>query len=296
MAYEDYHTKEYYKQHRAMIVNGAPRAPIVFCVDVSTSMRESWFRDDAVLRTSGRIYSDGHNIDTIKRDDIIDSRDSYKKIDKLNEVLATLLADFKRDANLRDKVAVSIVAYSKYSKVVHDFLDCRELDIKSCECKVDAGETEMKKGIATALGQIDEMENDMKQVGNDAYTPILVFLTDGVPTDNPSAEFGEIRQRVENGELIVFPLGIGHKAEMSLLREMFPEGRVPENFEEKYKMVEPESYDRIFEEIKSYVKRKNSVMVSEGNSTQSAPAIEDVKVMNNQMGEAFDPEDYRYLL
>lgn len=38
-------------------------------------------------------------------------------------------------------------------------------------------------------------------------------------------------------------------------------------------------------------KQRQSVMVSEGNSIQSAPAIEDIGVINNQMGKSFDYAD-----
>lgn len=296
MANDSYHTREYYKQHRAMIVNGSPRALILICVDVSISMNEWWIEDSAAEKTTGRKFSDGHYVHTFSRETLYDGSARYQKIKKLNDVLKTLLNDFKHDVNLRDKVAVSIVSYSKYAKVVNDFLDCREIDIDACECKVDDKETMMGEGLRMALYQLDEMENDMKEAGNDAYTPILIFLTDGVPSDDPRREFEEIRTRVEKRDLHIFPLGIGEGADMMRLREMYPVGMVPQGFSEKYRMVEPESYDKIFMQIKSYVKKKNDILVSEGNSAQSAPAIETVGVMNNQMGTVLDDEDYRYLL
>ncbi len=43
-----------------------------------------------------------------------------------------------------------------------------------------------------------------------------------------------------------------------------------------------------FREIKTYVVRRQCVMVSEGNSIQSAPAIADENVINNQFGETVD--------
>ena len=288
MANEAYHTREYYRQQRAMLVNGDPRALILFCVDVSKSMDEWWIEDGGLMRNTGTRFSDGHNVETFRFSDIRPGYAYYQKIQKLNDVLSTLLNDFKRDPDIRDKVAVSIVAYSQYGKVVYDFLDCAELDVESCKCKVDRPETAMGDGIRTALHQIDEMENDMRQAGNDAYTPILVFMTDGMPTDEPRKEFEEIRKRVEKEDLYIFPLGIGDGADMNLLREMYPMGMVPQSYSQRYKMVEPDSYDKIFKEIKSYVKAKNIVMVSEGNSVQSAPATEDVNVLNNQMGESMD--------
>jgi hypothetical protein len=91
-------------------------------------------------------------------------------------------------------------------------------------------------------------------------------MTDGTPTDDPRPEFAIIRERVSNGELHVFPLGIGDKADMVRLRDMFPVGRVPMGYETRYKMVRPADYESIFREIKSHVKEKHRIMVSEGDS------------------------------
>jgi len=83
---------------------------------------------------------------------------------------------------------------------------------------------------------------------------------------------------------------------MNQLRNMFPVGMVPPKFSRKYKMRYPDDYDAIFREIKSHIVRKQRVMVSEGNSIQSAPALEDVNVINNQMGETFDFDDWIALM
>ena len=183
-------------------------------------------------------------------------------------------------------MVVSIVTYSDYAKVKYDFLDCEDVNVNACLCKAEKDETAMGDGIRTALAQIDEMRNELMEADNDHYTPILVFMTDGLPTDNPREEFAIIRERVEKDQLHVFPLGIGAGADMAMLRNMFPAGRIPAQFTTRYRMIEPENYKAIFQEIKAHVKRKFAVMVSEGDSVQSAPAIESHDVANNQMGQS----------
>ena len=154
MANDAYHTREYYKQHRAMIVNGSPRALVLICVDVSSSMNEWWIEDSAAGKKTGEKFIDGHTVNTFNRDTLYDGSARYQKIKKLNDVLKTLLNDFKHDANLRDKVAVSIVSYSKYAKVVNDFLDCREIDVASCEYDYSDEQVEKMFGfIEEALAQ-----------------------------------------------------------------------------------------------------------------------------------------------
>lgn len=281
---EAYHSSEYFRQQRAMLINGDPRALICFCIDVSQSMDEWWIEEGGLKRNTGTGFADGHNVRYFDLKDIRSGYAHYKKIDKLNDVLGSLLSDFKCDSEIRNKVAISIVVYSRFGRVLYDFLDCSELDISACKCNIEQPETAMGDGIRTALAQIETMETDLKNVGKDAYTPLLVFMTDGTPTDNPRDEFALVRDRVSNGDLHIFPLGIGDGADMYRLRDMFPLDKTPPHFIERYKMIKPLDYDAIFQEIKAHVKKKQSVMVTEENSKQSAPAIDNENVNNNQTG------------
>lgn len=291
MASEAYHSGEYYKQQRRMLLDGDPRAPICFCIDVSKSMSEWWIEEGGLARTTGKGFDDGHSVQYFNPKDIRRGYEHYVKIDRLNEVLSNLLRELKKDPSLNGKVAISIVTYSRFGKVDYDFLDCAYLDLDACTCKVDYPETAMGDGLRTALSQIDEMARDLHHAGKDAYTPLLVFMTDGTPTDDPRSEFAEVRRRVQDGELHIFPLGIGDGADMVRLRDMFPVGQVPDGFSTRYKMVRPRDYAEIFQEIKRHVVQRQSVMVSEGDSVQSAPAMVDDAVNNNQTGETAAFED-----
>lgn len=286
MANEAYYTSEHYSQQRRILINGDPRALICFCVDVSQSMDEWWIEKGGLRRNISSGFADGHNVDYFDLKDIRPGYAHYKKIDKLNDTLRSLLKELKADRELCKQVAVSIVTYSRFASVKYDFLDCEALDIESCMCKIEKAETAMGDGIRTALAQLDEMQNDLRNVDNDYYTPILVFMTDGTPTDDPRLEFAEVRERVQKDKLYVFPLGIGDGADMARLRDMFPLEKVPQGFSERYRMIRPEDYGNIFREIREHVRKKQSVMVSEGDSVQSAPVVENSMVINNQMGES----------
>jgi uncharacterized protein YegL len=285
MAYESYRTGEYFQQQRHMLVNGDPRALICFCIDVSESMNEWWVERGGVRRTSGSSYSDGHTVQDFDPQDILPGYDHYVKIDKLNEVLGSLLRELKYDRDINKTVAVSIVVYSRFSRVIYNFLDCVDLDINSCRCKVEEPCTSMGEGLRVALQQIDDMTEELRYVDKDAYVPMLIFMTDGTPTDDPSREFAKVRRRVEEGSLHVFPLGIGEGADMTRLQELFPMGKAPSNFRTRYKMVQPRDYEVIFKEIKNHIHRKHRLMVTEENSIQSAPATTAISVLNNQTGE-----------
>jgi uncharacterized protein YegL len=285
MAYESYRTGEYFQQQRHMLVNGDPRALICFCIDVSESMNEWWVERGGVRRTSGSSYSDGHKVQDFNPEDILPGYDHYVKIDKLNEVLGSLLRELKYDRDINKTVAVSIVVYSRFGRVIYNFLDCADLDINSCRCKVEEPCTSMGEGLRVAMQQIDDMTEELRYVDKDAYVPMLIFMTDGTPTDDPSREFAKVRRRVEEGSLHVFPLGIGEGADMTRLQELFPMGKAPSNFRTRYKMVQPRDYEVIFKEIKNHIHRKHRLMVTEENSIQSAPATTAISVLNNQTGE-----------
>ena len=74
---------------------------------------------------------------------------------------------------------------------------------------------------------------------------------------------------------------------MARLRNMYPFGKIPQNFSRRYCMVDPDDYRNIFNEIKGHVREKQRVMVSEGNSKQSAPVLDDAQIDNTQSGEDF---------
>lgn len=290
MANEAYHSREYYKQMRSMLLNGDPRASICFCIDVSSSMDWYWIEEGGLddRKRSAARREDGQSVSNFNLSDIRRGYQYYKRIDKLNETLKSLLQDFQQDLDIRNKVAISIVAYSRYGRVVMDFLDCDMIDANSLSVKPELPETCMGDGIRTALAQIDTIEKDFNMVGKDTYTPILIFMTDGSPTDDPTREFDELRKRVENNALHIFPLGIGEDANMNKLAQMYPFGSIPSGFMTDYKMVMPNDFRRIFDRIKSYVKEKGKVIISEESSVQSAPALELDEVDNTQMGETFD--------
>lgn len=291
MAGEAYYTSEHFRQQRRLLVNGDPRALVCFCIDVSQSMDEWWIQEGGLRRNNGAGFADGHNVNYFDLRDIRPGYEHYQKMAKLNETLGALLNEIKRDRNLCTQVAISIVTYSNFAKVKYDFLDCEDVNVDACLCKIEKDETAMGDGIRTSLMQIDEMRNELIEANNDHYTPILVFMTDGTPTDDPRKEFELVRDRVEKGDLFLFPLGIGEGADMDMLRKMFPVGHVPPMFDSRYKMIRPKDYMEIFQEIKSHVKRKMTVMVSEGSSMQSAPAMESQDVANNQMGESIMDND-----
>ena len=288
MVYESYRTGEYFQQQRHMLVNGDPRALICFCIDVSKSMEEWWVEQGGVRRTCGFSYSDGHKVQDFDPRDILPGYDHYVKIDKLNEVLGSLLRELKYDRDINKTVAVSIVVYSRFGRVIYNFLDCADLDTSSCMCKVEDDQTSMGEGLRVALRQIDDMTEELRYVDKDAYVPMLVFLTDGTPTDDPTKEFAKVRRRVEEGSLHVFPLGIGDTADMTKLMDLFPPGKAPNNFRTRYKMVQPRDYVEIFQEIKNHIHRKQRMMVTEENSIQSAPATTAISVLNNQTGETMN--------
>ena len=113
MAREAYYTKEHFSQQRQLLINGDPRALICFCIDVSQSMDEWWIEAGGLRRHTGSGFSDGHNVQFFDEKDILPGYAYYKKIDKLNDTLKSLLKDFKGDRELERQIAVSIVTYSK---------------------------------------------------------------------------------------------------------------------------------------------------------------------------------------
>ncbi len=69
-----------------------------------------------------------------------------------------------------------------------------------------------------ALDCLEKRKQEYKNVGVDYFQPWLVLMTDGKPTTKEHTEAGPHAVKLEaQGKLVVFPIGIGPRADMTTL-------------------------------------------------------------------------------
>ena len=185
--------KNYYSVDE-LVDNPTQRVPICLCLDVSGSMRGDPIRE---LNKGIKVF-----FDALKQDEI-----------------ALYAAD------------VCIVTYGNRGKnSVQCISDFSSIESKPLPPELTAyGQTPMGEAVNTCLDLLEARKKEYQDKGVDYYQPWLVLMTDGKPygDKDPKAVYNA-QQRASkmvndgNGKLVVFPIGIGAEADMTVLAKFSP--------------------------------------------------------------------------
>ncbi len=169
-----------------LLDNPAPRVPVVLCLDTSGSM-------------------------------------GGQPILELQEGVDTFYQALRDDEVAVSSAEVSVVKFGGSVEVLQGFGRVDTLTPPSLHA---GGGTPMGEALMRGLDELDGRKTMYRNAGIDYYQPWLVVMTDGAPTDDISEACQRITGLVEAKRLTVFPVGIGHGANMNMLGMLSP-GRPP---------------------------------------------------------------------
>jgi uncharacterized protein YegL len=183
--------KNYYSVDE-LVDNPTQRVPICLCLDVSGSMRGEPIKE---LNKGIRVFFDALNQDEI----------------------ALYAAD------------VCIVTYgNRGENSVQCISDFSSIESKATLPELTAyGQTPMGEAVNMCLDLLDARKKEYQEKGVDYYQPWLVLMTDGKPYGDKDPTAVSIAQQrtskmVTDRKLVVFPIGIGADADMSVLAKFSP--------------------------------------------------------------------------
>ena len=260
--YQEAYTQEYFNQHNKIINNGAARLPICFCIDVSRSMRG--------LLNNKEEYTIQHKyygtIDGIESANVVQMKDGFKPVYRIDHLKATLyyfLEKMSKIDSINESAIISIITFAEYANCIKDFSELKAIkfeDVKAIKVsEVFSDGTCMSKGIKMALNKLDEISRSIKAAGNECYKPILVFMSDGIPTDANETKdaIRELKNRIEKNEIMVIPISLGPETkESTCLDEM-------SSINEVLYAWKKEAYSNFMHRIKQIVQRKTSVVAAD---------------------------------
>lgn len=258
-------TAETFRQFNQLNVNTNGRIPIFFCIDTSGSMATRV----GVFQT---------------------------RISLLEKVMTNLLVHMKQHPSLSERAMVGIVTYNNNAILMQTALDLCVMDITGAVKFETGGQTVLSKGLQRTLQAIDQYRDSLRQSDVETFIPILVFMTDGQPVGDSDTEiaqvYNEIRKRVINKDLYVFPIGISGEANMNYVRALDPENK-------DYQMLNEMDFEKVFSKIGELVDKKPSMPIEETeNITSKASGLTETK--DTGSGTAFDLEqierDYARIL
>lgn len=101
-----------------------------------------------------------------------------EKINTVNLALKEMLAEFSNIKNAKGKISIGIISFGNTVEVIQPIEKIENVTVPEFSA---SGKTWMGQAINTAI----EMLEDRNQVPERAYTPTIILLSDGLPSDCP---------------------------------------------------------------------------------------------------------------
>lgn len=275
------HTVDYYAQYDNTLSNGEARIPICICVDTSESMGLLTNDDSELEKIPGtERMVDGHEVYSVR------PKYSWVKlvyrIDRLRNVLSTMLDKMQRNPIIAKSAVVCIISFDQFADCYVEFTDVNRISVDApYNIKVGQDQTNAARGINMSLERLDQMLLMNSNAGNDVYKPVLIFMSDGAPTDGAEADKAKafVRERAEKNLLNVIPISIcGSTNGERWLRGLSKDSKV-------YKMASENEFQSVFAGITERIRRTAMVLSTDETSTNLANQSIDDNTENTLYGE-----------
>lgn len=155
-----------------------------------------------------------------------------EKINTVNVALKEMLAEFSSIKNAKGKVSVGIITFGNKVEVIQPIDKIENVDVPIFQA---TGKTWMGEAIDKAI----DMLEDKNQVPERAYTPTIILISDGLPSDCPGKmdllnyDFSqwEPLQRLHSSERLMncpkLALGIGEGTNYKMLNAFINNPNIP---------------------------------------------------------------------
>lgn len=298
---DEAYTDQYYSQRRRMTENGNARMLLCFCIDISQSMSLilDGYREGRDYRYTSSHRRNEDGVNNIRSVEALPGCTLLNRLTKLTDILCKMIKELKRQNDIADSVAICITTFSRYADIIQEFQDVRNISETYISRKLQVGfnSTNMAKGLSFAEREIKHQQKILEQAQIDTYTPMMVIMSDGLPTDGIDADRKReaIRNLSDEGRLNVIPVFIGGNndyASQRFLKEMTSDERL-------YRMATDSEYDRVFEIIRNAIYNHTHYTVvdipeqmAQAVETESQTAIDTtygmIESINSNTGETLD--------
>lgn len=210
------------------VSNSAKRLPIVFCLDISPSMRNG----------------------------------TPPRISLLNNAVKNFVSELKSNPKTSVSAEISFVTFSTDVYGPTNFECVGNLSVQEFQT-VREGGTNMSEALLKSIEYINGHRENLMDAEIGYYAPFLVLVTDGNPDDNDDAEaFKRAKDlivshckssRGAEGIIIPFIIGVGDRVKVNTLNEL-SRGFIDGFFHIKDNTLSTETqFSRVFKEISNSV-------------------------------------------
>lgn len=285
------YTMEYFNQYDSTMTNGEARIPICFCIDTSASMnfitnRPGDYR--AVVGSDHRV--DGSNAITVEP---LPGKILHHRCEDLKRVLGLMLDKMKRNPIISNSAVISVITFNRFADCTLEFLDIKRINPIGVVNQIrvfndeNSNYTNASKGLRMALERLEQFKQMNGSAGNESYKPVLIFMSDGQPTDRKeSSQLGDqIREMAEKGKIKVIPIAIGDMDD-SWMRHLSKESRA-------YRMQFEDEFETVFNIITRRISYTAVVLPTDEDlhKEEEEEIRVETGVSSSQYGEETDIED-----
>jgi uncharacterized protein YegL len=160
-----------------------------------------------------------------------------EKIDSLNRAMSEMIESFRQNDSVQAELNVAIITFGGSAKLVQDLTPVDEITIPTF---IAGGGTPLGGAIRLATDLIEDRE----RLPKNAYRPVLVLLTDGVPTDDADAAISKFVSEGRSRSCDRWSIGVGegytHEQPKALLEKFLsnPEDKFVMNVQKANEIVE----------------------------------------------------------
>lgn len=147
---------------------------------------------------------------------------SETSLSALNSGLDVLVTELNKDPLAKRRAEISFVVYGTDVAPATEFSTVENLVLPTL---TPSGVTSTGKAVETALDALEARKREYKAAGVEYYRPIVMLISDGLPTDDISAASARMAEAVNSKKLSMFAVGV-EGADMDQLAKLSP-GRPP---------------------------------------------------------------------
>ena len=145
-------------------------------------------------------------------------------LQELSDALQTFLEVLEDDDYARTSVELSIATFSNDVKVIHDYSFVEDIYFEN---NLQAENmTYMGKAVDYGIDSIQAKLKEYKVKGILYKAPLLILITDGIPSDNTIDAANRCTDLVARRKLTFLGIGVGDDADMQELKRFNPNGNV----------------------------------------------------------------------
>lgn len=291
---QDYtaYTVDEYAQLAAIMAHGEDRIPICFCIDISSSMGLLTNRPEDYTFTDRKKVEDGNTVTFV---DMKPGKVPHTRIEELKRVMKDMINRMNHIPILQSSAIVYVITFSRFADPQVGPTECKDISMYHIDhINIGTDSTNAASGINLALEKLDFLSRAIKEASVSSYHPVLIFMSDGKPTDDAAATIAgnELCRRSEANEMNVIPIAIGEDLDLNWMRSLSKTGKV-------YRMKYEDEFDEVFNTITRRIVRTAVAMPLDAvlvENEMETPAPEEENVDSSRYGRTSSLEEMQSFL